>query len=960
MAIKIWNPQTGKWDIETTRVAKEIEVFDKDNRFNCTDDELGNKNVESCLSEMKKNINNLEKDVKYIYENGTMGGGGGGTGGSALPVVTIIEPSINQIMVNSTDKVTIKFKFTSPNRGAGVATLICAGTIKKTAISQSDIFEWEVGPFSRNSDGYRAIISVTDSQGYESVPEEILIVSGAIDISSTYNKNKEYTLEDEIKFPLTVEADSSEGLVVHVYLRGQPLVGLDDTPITRGSHVLNLGKMQAYGANKLKVWVTNAKYKSQELNYNILISDSEHLFMSSDFEPEFNWNYGEPLSIDYRISMKNQYRYNVEYFINDMENPRFSGIEGQPSPKLNYWELGATTLEIGGPYHLRITAHTLDGINHYSLDFQVTIVTDGFTPLKPVDNPIFYFKSDGKQSTGSESEVWKSEIGSCTCNLYGFNNRTNGFINNELCFDGKSYGIIDYAPFKEGLGDFGFTFEITYKSRNTGDPNARVVHCNNEMLGEYGQGFYIDTEYASFNTNKHGIAKSGYEEDAYITKTFVVNPSYKITPKNPQYDNDNTLPMWSEEQNIGIIKIFTNASIDAATYFPVENYDYSDDFVTHDKIIIGARCNNISSSQDLTSMDNFASCEIKSIRAYARALSDEEVLQNYIAMQDMETQKHLIRINELKTENENLKYDGMPKLEILDDLSNLDENKEFNTVITYKDPAIPTNNITAMPVRISWQGTSSKDYPVKNYTIKMYTGDDRSVYDVTYTPNEDWLPEYRWTLKANYMDSSQANNIGSAKFIYDFVTSKNGNLYPQQQSNAKTRCCIDGIPIRVYIAGVEAGIYTFNIDRYAQQNYGFSKYKQNYDDEGKITGVTITNEPNAVSYEISGNNTASANFESYDFEQIKTEFKHRFNYRENNGGSVTVTTVDEKGVMNTYLSKEDDHTELMALMKWIATCTDEEFFEHAKDHFSIPHLIDYYLICQLLGLVDSLGKFLLK
>lgn len=87
--------------------------------------------------------------------------------------------------------------------------------------------------------------------------------------------------------------------------------------------------------------------------------------------------------------------------------------------------------------------------------------------------------------------------------------------------------------------------------------------------------------------------------------------------------------------------------------------------------------------------------------------------------------------------------------------------------------------------------------------------------------------------------------------------------------------------------------------------------------------------------------------------------KHRFNYREKEGVDaykVTVDEIGEDGAITTRLSNEGDHSELMDLMRWMNTVTDEDFWLYASEHFSIPHLIDYYLICQIFGMVDSLGK----
>lgn len=948
MSIKVFNKETNKWEKQSSVIASSIKVLDVEGKFK---DE--NSDVEGCLSELKDDVSDLKDDVKYIYENGTIGGGSGGGGGSVLPVVTISSPSVNPVYVTSTEQVEVQFSFTSPNRGGGTASIICAGKITKMQVSMNQIYSVKVGPFKRNASGYKCVISVVDSQGFGSVPEELMIISGAIDISSTFNKNQEFTLQDNVVIPLMVECDTNEPLSLQCQFRTGTHPTLHNSPIQKGLNELVVGKLPALGSSKIKFKVVSEKYESNELNFTLMATDSNNLYISSEFDSSFTWKFGIDLNIDFHLSKKGEYKFYANYFVDDMENPLYTDILCDPIPGVNYCKLG-TMLSIG-QHTVKIVARTLDGQHTAELMFNITITADGFDPHPATPNPIAYFNASGKQNSGTNKTIWKSEVGNMVCNLYGFNYETNGFFNGDLKFEGKSYGIIDYAPFASGLKDTGFTFEITYKARNTGDNEARVMHCYNENNR---QGMYINTEDVCFRTKAGSLALAGYEPDQYITTTIVIDPTYRVTLQNPAWELDNTLNRWQDPTPNGVIKVFTNGCISAVDYFDTsEGSDFKGLFKYTGKIILGARCNDGTNGQDFSTMDNFGSCEIKSIRIYDRFLSDIEVLNNYISLQDEQEQRRLLRINDLR--GNDFPYAGIATVDILDDLSSLEEGREIDTMVSITD-YLDSNNTRTVPAAVSWQGTSSKDYPVKNYTIKMYAGSGGSKIPlVTYTPNPAWLPEYRWTLKANYMDSSQANNVGTAKFIHNFTTGKYGNSYPQQQKNPKTRNCVDGIPVRLRINDENFGVYTLNIDRYAHQNYGLSTYEQLYGNNQEVIGVNILNHPNAVSYEIAGNNTPSAGFNTNNFENIRNEFKHRFNYREKEGTSpykVTVDKMDESGAIVTQLSTASDHSELMDLMTWMYNVTDEDFWLHAGDHFSIPHLIDYYLICQLLGMVDSLGK----
>ena len=188
------------------------------------------------------------------------------------------------------------------------------------------------------------------------------------------------------------------------------------------------------------------------------------------------------------------------------------------------------------------------------------------------------------------------------------------------------------------------------------------------------------------------------------------------------------------------------------------------------------------------------------------------------------------------------------------------------------------------------------------------------------------------------MDSSHANNVGLNKFIHELFKE---NPYPQQEKNPTCRSNIDGQPVKVIINGKDSGIYTWNIDRYAHNTYGFVSYNEDGTENRNNT---------AVSYEIAVNSTNGAGaFNNESWDSIKYEFKHRYNYRGDN-----VTTKDG----NDTVLLAGQHSELVDLVTWVKNATDEEFFADVTKHFSLPHLIDYYLVAYAFGMIDNLGFWL--
>ena len=78
-------------------------------------------------------------------------------------------------------------------------------------------------------------------------------------------------------------------------------------------------------------------------------------------------------------------------------------------------------------------------------------------------------------------------------------------------------------------------------------------------------------------------------------------------------------------------------------------------------------------------------------------------------------------------------------------MSGMNEDEEVDMQITYNDPLDTTKNFSQDRCKVSWQGTSSLLYPIKNYTIKLRENGQ----DWAYTPKDEWKTETRYTLKAN-------------------------------------------------------------------------------------------------------------------------------------------------------------------------------------------------------------------
>ena len=147
--------------------------------------------------------------------------------------------------------------------------------------------------------------------------------------------------------------------------------------------------------------------------------------------------------------------------------------------------------------------------------------------------------------------------------------------------------------------------------------------------------------------------------------------------------------------------------------------------------------------------------------------------------------------------------------------------------LVYIDGTIPTtkdNVLATMTVKSSWlnlfayikikcQGTSSMNYPKKNFTVTLYQDEERTI------PLEITIPGWKnasnkFVLKANYIDHLHARNIISARLWSEIVASRSDyDTLPQEFKNSPNNGAVDGFPVIVSLNGAYTGIYTWNIGK---------------------------------------------------------------------------------------------------------------------------------------------------
>lgn len=113
---------------------------------------------------------------------------------------------------------------------------------------------------------------------------------------------------------------------------------------------------------------------------------------------------------------------------------------------------------------------------------------------------------------------------------------------------------------------------------------------------------------------------------------------------------------------------------------------------------------------------------------------------------------------------------------------------------------------------IKLQGNSTLYLPKKNYTVNLYSDENRSVK--LNKEFKNWGLHNNFVLKADYNDILHARNVVGAKLWSRVVQSRSDyNTLPEELRNSPNNGAIDGFPVRVYINEAYQGLYNWTIPK---------------------------------------------------------------------------------------------------------------------------------------------------
>lgn len=381
--------------------------------------------------------------------------------------------------------------------------------------------------------------------------------------------------------------------------------------------------------------------------------------------------------------------------------------------------------------------------------------------------------------------------------------------------------LIGYRPFNEAdkpvgyaIRDVGMTIEIEYSTGNVTDTNAELITCLGRLPNGNRYGLVVTAEEAKFLT---GVVTEAV--DAGETITYEDSVGTKFEPGTNIKISYVFYPNVPTNEQRGLIGFYVNGEESSASrWYNKVDFD----------ILSPLQFNSVG-----------ADLSVKSIRVYNKALTGDEVLDNYIVdrnhLEDTESEKGVRTLDEenrVLSEGETVSMEklmglmskrhnsilvligtgsvgsevpsGSDTLNVMDALAQLNDKKANKLVreIRFYNGENRKLDFILKNAYVRIQGTSSVNYARKNLRIYFQKTASGWVVTLSYGEidgngnqsdpvvtegkknlmrlREDSVGAKLGCPKCDFSDSSMTTNTGGAKFIHDGLREM-GLLTPAQR-----------------------------------------------------------------------------------------------------------------------------------------------------------------------------------
>lgn len=928
--------------------------------------------VEVISEDDKNTLIIYNKKGEPIAQTEFVGGGGGGGGSTASRIALSSSLDKTQVKEGGSAKLTYTYNhFNAENEPDGIRANITI-TVKSGVVIlyegvlrnvSAGTYTFDLTNYLKNAgtiDVYvKADATAEDGtpqtkQVWKSINVIMLAFSSRYNLANTI-ANGGYKNGDTIEIPFLIAGSGTK--TIYMYLDGT------DTPQTKtisgsssgveGSFTIQASSLTP-GRHSVQMVAERDGFFSDSIYIDIFKAGTNAPFIGvkytdpngdilhgSSVSPKLTAGQYENLSFDFVAYDPNTIPALVNFFLNGVLTNTMSVPRTQQTYANRFTSQGSQTLTM------------TCGNTSYSLGLEITGSTININ--EATYGLIAKLDAVGRSNGESNPAIWKS--GDVDVTFEGINWDSDGWTGESLLLTNGGKAIINYKPFEHDLKATGATLEITMKVSNSDDKESDVISCIDN-----GKGLLISAQEASFRTGR--IVTYENEDGQIVTRDVKLGTNYV------------------EDEWIKVAFIINTATDNRLMHLFVDGNRTGADIYD----------NSFSFAQDaaknIVITSEHADVEIRRIRIYGRALTDDEELENTIV--DSTTSDEMLTRyteNDILGETGNVDINkilamGKGVLKIvrpnkLDDLyADNDKKKDFKADVYFYSPYGTEYNFVLKNCNIRIQGTSSTKYPSKNIRIYFNKGGETLELTINgvinpfgknkYKMRPGSIPMNLFTMKSDYSDSSMSLNTGGAKLFND-VLKELGLLTPPQRylyekngslADVNIRTAIDGFPIDIFCSETEDG----ESEYYGQYNFNNEKSKsENLFGQDGVEGFTPTC---PITLEMLNNGEKACLF------QLKTDADYasfdsgaEFNYPEDTYWNAS--SIKDKGTVATDAQK----TAIKRLYQWIADCVpagatannlatfkSQKFVDEIDQYFDKDFLLTYYLWTDYFLAVDQRAK----
>ena len=548
-------------------------------------------------------------------------------------------------------------------------------------------------------------------------------------------------------------------------------------------------------------------------------------------------------------------------------------------------------------------------------NFSIEVTASGIDLAEVVDGRLLKLSAAGRSNKEADPANWIYNNIATIFN--GFNWNNNGWDGDALVLNNGANIEVGFAPFEVDRTAAGCTVEMEVVCSNVINREGVVVSCMNGGIG-----FNMTTEEAKMVTAAGKVVSTKFAADRPIKVAFVA----------------------TEKAGTKLLQIYVNGIRSGA-----QDYEATDSLLQ-------------AMPEHIKVFSDAADVKLYNMRVYNRALSDDEVLNNFMVDRLTATEMvKLYRANDVMREDgdgvdiDKLRTQGKGVMRIVGDvdLVNQTNDKKFEVRVDvyYYSPYGAAYDFVARNVGLRIQGTSSTTYPRKNYRIyfdregAMLYVNGVAVPSMEYAFKPGARPVKIWCFKADFSDSSSTLNSGAVKIVNDVYKECNWLTPPQAAYNGDydVRVGVDAIPIDLFYDNEGTGEanylgkYNFNNEKAESAIvYGFEGI------EGFNDTETLAGRRNpCICLEFLNNKAPLGLFTTTDFSTFDDALEFRYK------DGIKWATADEA-----------DKQAIQRLWQWIYACRGDyaKFLNEYTDYFLNDSPFVWYLITDYLMAVDNRVK----